>query len=83
MIWFFERAQNITRLKTTFDNDRNEYILVIEGDAGPRTERFSTLQAFAARLLRLEERLRAENWVQRADVEFLDEGWRVRAIPPD
>jgi hypothetical protein len=76
MVWFFERAQEVTRLETTFDNDTKEYILVVESNGTPRTERFPTQQAFQARLTNLEEQLRAQKWVQRGDVEILEDGWR-------
>jgi hypothetical protein len=82
MVWFFERAQEVTRLETTFDNDTKEYILVIEANGTPRIERFPNQQAFQARLGNLEQQLRAQKWVQRGDVEILEDGWRGPTTRP-
>ena len=77
MVWFFERAEEVTRLETTFDNHAQEYVLVIEvAGAEARPERFATHEAFKARLVELEQHLRAQSWVQRGDVEIIDDGWR-------
>jgi hypothetical protein len=77
MVWFFERAQEVTRLETTFDNDAQEYVLVMEVvGANALTERFATLAGFQTRLVELEQQLRAQSWVQRGDVEIMDDGWR-------
>jgi hypothetical protein len=77
MVWFFERAQEVTRLETRFDNDAREYVLIIEAPGVvPRTERFATRQDFQARLLVLERQLKSQNWAQRGDVQILADGWR-------
>ncbi len=77
MVWFFEREQEVTRLETTFDNDTQEYVLVFDLTNGARpTERFASLVAFKSRLVELEDQLRAQNWVQRGDVQILDDGWQ-------
>ena len=77
MVWFFDRAGGVARLQTTFDNEAQEYMLVIEAPDEPvRTERFATRETYEARLVALERQLRADGWVQRGDVEILDDGWR-------
>jgi hypothetical protein len=77
MVWFFERAQLLARLETTFDNDAQEYVVVIEApNEAIRTERFRTGEAYEARLLELEHQLRAQGWVQRGHVDMLEGGWR-------
>jgi hypothetical protein len=77
MVWFFERAELLARLETTFDNDAQEYVVVIEAPNEPlRTERFTTAAAYEARLLELEHQLRAQGWVQRPHVDMLEDGWR-------
>jgi hypothetical protein len=77
MVWFFERAQLLARLETTFDNDAQEYVVVIETpNEALRTERFRTGEAYEARLLELEQQLRAQGWIQRGHVDMLESGWR-------
>jgi hypothetical protein len=76
MVWFFERAEVVTRLETVFDNATRDYVPLIAapGDA-VRTERFPTEQAYRARLVELEQHLKAQGWVQSTNIEITD-GWR-------
>jgi hypothetical protein len=76
MVWFFERAQVITRLKTSFENATREYVIVIESpDETVRTERFTTEEAYRARLAELETDLRAQGWAPLRNVSITADGW--------
>ena len=35
MVWFFDRAGGVAPLQTTFDNDAQEFMLVIEAPGEP------------------------------------------------
>jgi hypothetical protein len=76
MVWFFERAEVITRLTTSFENATREYVIVIESpDETVRTERFTTEQAYRARLAEIESELRAQGWAPLRNVALTANGW--------
>ena len=61
MVWSFERAHGeVVRLENFFDNDTQEYLLIVQAtNVVVRTERFGTQQSYHARLAALEHHLRA------------------------
>jgi hypothetical protein len=77
MVWIYERSNQSLHVETTFDNDTNEYLLLIRPDDGPaQTERFADASTYQARLESLERQLEADHWEHRS-VLAMREGWRL------
>lgn len=77
MIWLFERGSEVLHIETRIDNASGEYVLVsISADGPPQVERFRDRDAYEARVLELENRLAADQWVQVGGPTILPDGWR-------
>ena len=77
MVWFFGRGNETVEVQTRFDNGSQEYVLEIKWVNGrTETERFRDLQGFESRVKAVEERLRADSWVQIGGPEIVPSGWR-------
>lgn len=76
MVWFFERAEVITRMRTSFENATREHVIKIESpDETTRTERFPTEQACRARLMELQSDLLSQGWTPLRYVDLTADGW--------
>lgn len=63
MIWFWTNGVHERRVETRYDNDAGEFLVIITDEHGrERTERFSDLHVFRARLAALDEQMRGERW---------------------
>ena len=62
MIWLFERAGQLTRIDTHFDNDTQEYVVTVTWTDARSEERFTDAPVYHARLLALEHQLVGEHW---------------------
>ena len=79
MIWFYERNKESIRIETRFDNDRLEYVIVVhESAADRRTERFTDIEVFRARLVALEQQFEEERWKPKGSPIILPDGWPHR-----
>lgn len=77
MIWLFERGADVLRLETRVDNASGEYVLVSTWTEGPpQVERFRDFGTYEARILALEAKLAAEQWLQVGSPTILFDGWR-------
>lgn len=76
MVWFYTRDQEKLTAETRFDNDTQDYVLVLNWPDGRQaTERFSTVEAFQERLNRLRQELESEKWSQSGPPVLLADGW--------
>ena len=76
MIWLYERDNQSIRLDTKYDNDTNEYVVVVHRPDGPQqVERFSDAEACRQWLVTFENSLDAEHWTRRGPPVFLPDGW--------
>ena len=77
MLWIYQRGSEFLRVETRFDNDTEEYVLVVHGkDGTDREERFENPDSFHIRLLVLETQLDRERW-QSNGVRLLRDGWKI------
>ena len=76
MIWIFERADEMLRLETRYDNRSGEFLLIIHRARGSQVERFKNTITFRERLEVLETQLAAEQWTAHGPT-FLHDGWKL------
>jgi hypothetical protein len=79
MIWLYERGREVLSIETRFDDATSEFELIWNQPDGTRAmERFSTEDAFRARLSTIEETLRAAEWSSApASPQIMRDGWRL------
>lgn len=76
MIWLFERDEQAVRVETRFDKDAAEYIATIAwADGRTDIERFTSQEAFQARLEDLEHTLTADRWTQVGGPSLIRKDW--------
>jgi hypothetical protein len=81
MVWFWMRGSEQLQLETRYDNDTEEFVVtVISSDGNSRTERFTDLKAFRARLVLLEEQLEAKAWRNSGPPLLVPEGFPNRRL---
>jgi len=63
MIWLFERADEAFAVETEYDNVSGEYLVTLrQPDGAAVVERFSNTETLEARLVALEQDLKADRW---------------------
>ena len=79
MLWTYARGAQSLRLETRFDNDAQEFVLIIhsQGDSQPRVERFKGTASFRQRLAELESELELEQWLLHGPPALLRDGWKI------
>jgi hypothetical protein len=76
MLWFYRRDDELITVETRFDNESREYLLILQtADHQQTVQRFKDLEAFKERLLRAEEKLATERWLQAGPPIIMLDGW--------
>jgi hypothetical protein len=77
MLWIYQRGPETLRVETRFDNDTNEYVVIVYREDGTQqAERFKEPASFRTRLEMLEKQLDRERW-HSDGVRLLDDGWKI------
>jgi hypothetical protein len=77
MIWLYARGNEALRLETRFDQEANEFVLVVvRSDQRTEVHRFSDQTTFEARLRSLEEELAEARWCQVGSPRIVLDGWK-------
>jgi hypothetical protein len=78
MIWFFSREDEQLRVETRYDNEAQDYVLVVHWPGGrTQTERFSTESQFRHRVHQLQQYIDGDGWSSSRPPEITRDGWRV------
>jgi hypothetical protein len=79
MIWFFSRDDEGLRIETRYDNEAEDYVVVVHWpDGRSQTERFRVESQFRTRVLELQTYIDDEGWVSARSPELLLDGWPRR-----
>jgi hypothetical protein len=77
MIWFFSRDDEGLRIETRYDNQAEDYVVVVHWpDGRSQTERFPVESQFRSRVLELQKYIDDEGWVSARSPELILDGWR-------
>jgi hypothetical protein len=77
MVWMYVRGSESLRVETRFDNETNEYVLIVYREDGTQQgTRFKDPALFQTRLETLEKHLDRERW-QADGVRLLRDGWKI------
>ena len=78
MIWLYQRDNEALQLETRFDNATGEFVLIQQRPGNTEiTERFSSEDAFRARLQALSAALDEERWHRNGPPLLLNDGWKI------
>jgi hypothetical protein len=79
MVWLWARGQESLQLETRYDTDSAEFVMTLMWpDNRVQVERFTDLAAFRARLVEMEQKLKAERWKNAGPPVILADGWPHR-----
>jgi hypothetical protein len=77
MLWIYQRGSEMLRVETRFDNDTEEYVLIVYREDGTQqAARFKDDARFQAKLETLEKQLDRDSW-QSDGVRLLRDGWKI------
>lgn len=77
MLWIYQRGSEMLRVETRFDNDTEEYVLIVYREDGTQqAARFKDGDLFQTSLETLEKHLDSESW-QSDGVRLLRDGWKI------
>ena len=77
MLWIYERSNQTLHIETKFDNETNEYVLIIHPlDGTQQVERFRDVASFQVRVDNLERQLHADHWQSHGMITMRD-GWKL------
>jgi hypothetical protein len=81
VLWFYSRQEEALRVETRYDNNALEFVLVVHWpDGRQQEERFTNGSSFRERLVELETRLAAEQWVTGGPPVFFASGWPIKRL---
>jgi hypothetical protein len=76
VLWFYSQDLLTVKIETRYDNDTEEYVLIVHRPSEDRQEeRFVTLRMFRERILELQKQIRAEGWTQDGPPMIVPDGW--------
>ena len=79
MLWIYARGDQSLRLETRFDNETEEFVLIIDPEDGSQwqIERFKDPVLFRQRLVALENELESAKWQLDGPPMLLRDGWKI------
>jgi hypothetical protein len=76
MLWFFERDEESLRIETRFDNDTEEFVVLVHWRDRPKQiERFQDAESCRTWLTTFETQLESEGWKTGRSPRVLGSGW--------
>jgi len=77
MVWMYLRGSESLRVETRFDNETNEYVLIVYREDGTQQgTRFKDATLFKTRFETLEKHLDRDRW-QTDGGRLLRDGWKI------
>lgn len=83
MIWYWSRDNQRLRFETLYDNDRAEFVIVIEYPDGRQvSERFSAIDKLRSRLKAVDQELESDHWTLSGPPLLVPERFPNRRLAP-